>query len=211
MFTPSFVQFVYIKWMDYKKSEINFLLNVASLHQLGHIYYIPIGSILLELLFLNKESMDLNPNNRKYSISIIVLVSSRTPGRSSNTTVPECRPAPPVTQLFIFVLYHVYLHDQVCVLSLFYDHQYCPPDHYYAGLWSCPRLGLNSSNMPQCFTSRTEVLCSPTIGVDGRTRARLIVVSDGPFLPPLYLDIGGIGGPCLFQPLITAAIFARIT
>lgn len=55
----------------------------CSLHQLGLIYYIKIGSILLELLFLNKKYMDLNsdPNNSKYSISIIVLISSHTPGR----------------------------------------------------------------------------------------------------------------------------------
>lgn len=191
-------------WMDYKRSEVRYCFPLkCALHQLGH------GSILLEWLFFEKY-MDLNsdPNNSQYSVSIIVLISSHTPGhikQHNSAWGAPADPLPPVKQLFIFVLYHLYLHDHVCVLSLFYDHKYY--DHYYAGLWSCHRLGLNSSQHASVFhlPYRSALLVFVGVDVGGSVHGWLLMFAsssghDVPFLPPLCLDIGALVGPACFNP-----------
>lgn len=76
-------------------------------------------------------------------------------------------PAPLLMSLFIsFYSQLCVCMITFCVLSLFYDPKYDPRRR--AGLWSCCRLGLNSSQHASVFHVHSKVLRPTATGVDVR-------------------------------------------
>lgn len=112
-------------------------------------------------------------------------------------------------QLFIYLPYHLCVHDHVCVLSLFYDHKYYPPDHCYAGLWICRRLGLNSSQHASVFhVPYQSAMFYPqwyrcqkngeSIEYRNYSVCQFVRLLRAIVFLPLYLDIWGlVSPPCL--------------